>query len=173
MAFRNQAIEAVIDPEGTLPKVTFVDRYERSPRQTPDSGIDNHNFAVFTEGGVEIARAAMATPYGRRAEKEGDSKIDIVEIAANKQEDYKGKGYGKAIYMELLKRLPAGIELACDGRGVSPDAYKKWQWLESLGIAARPAELGEPVLDTDGSYKNLGYKTRLSELAEFASSHSS
>jgi len=164
---RNQAIEAILNPEGTLPQVTFMDRYERSPRQSQRSGIDTHSFAVFAADGVEIARAGVTTPYGKQAEKNPTAAINIVEIYPERQGDYKGKGYGKAIYMEILKRLPSGFELECDEGCVKPDAYKIWQWIESRGLAQRPAELGKPVLTKNGRYENLNYITKLAELAEF------
>jgi hypothetical protein len=138
------------------------------PAPTQMAGM---NYRVFAGDGVEIATAKVNSPYGAKAEKFPEATIDIVEIKPERQEAHKGKGYGRAIYVEILKRLPAGVELTCDGRGVKPDALKVWQWLELNGLAARPEGAAEPVLDERGSYPNLGYRTRLAELADFAASH--
>lgn len=167
IALRNQAIEAVLDPEGTLPEVTLVDSYERSPRMNPNGGYDSHNYAVYDEDSTHIARISVSTPFGTRAEKRGIATVKFVEIKPDKQKEYKGRGYGRAMYVEVLKALPQGIELECDG-SVRPDAYKIWQWLESKGLAERPAELGDPVLDARGAYQDLGYKTQLAKLTDFA-----
>jgi hypothetical protein len=167
---RNQALGAILDPEGTLPTVILSDRYERSPRQNQTSGADNHNYAITAADGNIIGRAVVKTPYGKKAEREGfNAKVDVVEILDT---TYKGRGLGKATYLEILKDLPDGFELDCDPRGVSPDAIKMWQWLESRGLAERPAELGEPELgvgeDGKPTYADLGYKTCLNKLTEFA-----
>jgi len=171
LTIRNQAIDEVLDPDSTLPQVTFVDRYERDPRVNQTSGRDSHNYAVLNEDGTEVGYARIGVPYGRAAERAGATAyVDKIDITGDgKGQDFRGRGYGKAIYREVLKGLPVGIELTCDS-SVSPDALKMWRWLESRGLASRPDGTEEPVPGPKGVYENLGYKTNLAELADFAAS---
>jgi len=166
VVLRNRAIEAILNPEGTLPGVVLVDRYERSPRQSQRSGLDTHNYAIIANDGVHIGKARVDVPYGFAAEREDvEACIDVVGIY---NADYLRGGFGKSTYLELLKLLPMGLELACDQRGVTPDALKIWQWLEAHGLASRPAELGEPAKNTRGTYENLSYRTCLASLVDFS-----
>lgn len=160
---RNEALEAILDPQGTLPDITLDDQYSRHPKLSQTSGIDAHQYNVHDKSGQKVGWIAVRTPYGKRAEKPGASAtITGVNLV-------KGKGFGKAAYLAALKSLPSGVELVPDN-SVSPDALKIWQWLESNGLA----ELGEsglPVPAPDGEgylhYNNLDYRTCLSELESF------
>lgn len=165
---RNQALEAILDPEGTLPGITLDDQYVRHPKLSQTSGIDTHHYNVKDESGNEVGWIALRTPYGKKAERPGaTARVTGVNLV-------KGKGFGKAAYLAILQKLPSGVELAPDN-SVSPDALMIWQWLEENGLA----EIGEdglptPTTDDKGGlhYNDLDYRTCLSELERFAEANS-
>ncbi len=162
---RNEALEVILDPEGTLPDITLDDQYVRHPKLSPTSGIDTHHYNVHDESGEKVGWVSVRTPYGKKAEKpDASATVTGVNLV-------KGRGFGKATYLAVLQSLPSGVELTPDN-SVSPDALKMWQWLEKNGLAELGGD-GLPVPNTDDKgglhYNDLDYRTCLAELESFAS----
>ena len=58
-------------------------------------------------------------------------------------DEWKGRGYGKKTYLELLKALPSGVELTSSSL-LRPDGRRMWEWLVANGVAKGREEYRSP-----------------------------
>lgn len=139
---RNKELDRLLDPESRLPKIEFVDEIV----DNPENNSVQHRYTVV-DGGGSVGGIWIDLPYDGSPAKVFDVNLQ------------KNKGYGKAAYLGVLKRLPDGVALT-SGLSVSEDAIKIWRWLEKSGVATRPE--GEIERTENGKYRRPGYVTRTS-----------
>lgn len=84
------------------------------------------------------------------------------ELAVHIDEHYRHhQGYGIAIYLEAMKRLPEGIGMASDYH-LSPDAYGMWRALEAAGVVTcnkRPDKVSPTQIEDIVTYKGVRFQT--------------
>ncbi|MCA9346249.1 hypothetical protein KC960_02050 [Candidatus Saccharibacteria bacterium] len=142
IGLRNKELDRLLDPENMLPKIELVDEVV----DNPENNSVQHRYTVVDRGG-SVGGIWIDLPYDGSPAKVFDVNLQ------------KNKGYGKAAYLGVLKRLPDGVVLT-SGLSVSEDAIKIWRWLEQSGVATRPE--GEIERTENGKYRRPGYVTRTS-----------
>lgn len=151
---RNARLDAALNPEGTLPHITLINTYERHPRQSATAGVDSYVNRVLNDAGEDVGYVHITMPYGKSAEKPGaGALVEKIELQKN-------QGFGKAAYLEVLKRLPVGVTLRSGGGGsLSPDALKVWRWMEAAGVARNLTPDQELIPNEKGKFEGTRFRT--------------
>lgn len=121
---RSEWLDALLDPDGRLPKVTFGEDSSLVRPEWAEPGLTGYrvydarqepvgSFLLETETGIDGGHTAQ---------------LGWVEVNKKKQ------GYGKAIYTTILKSLPSNTTFASHSV-LSSEAEPVWQWLKSRHLA--------------------------------------
>ena len=135
---RNVWLEQVLDPDNNLPSVGVVllDGAMNKCEVTLPPDIP----FVGNAGSLYINKLGTDETIGDAVFGKDDSvpmKLVVTDTSVIQGE--RGKGYGKRLYLEALKSLPAGFGLISHSM-LSADAELIWQWLVDAGVAQERKE---------------------------------
>ncbi len=133
-----------------LPKVSI----EIVPQKNEPKGTFKSESMVIKDGKGEVI-GNITLNISRPPKGEAFAYLNTVNI----NEELRGRGYGKAVYLELIKFLAAVKLKTSENFGLSRGAYKIWEWLSLNGLAIKIAE-GEVNEATDNDqYSTAEYET--------------
>lgn len=119
---RNEWLERLLDPRGTLPEVYLGDERPDEYGGTVTSIMTDTDAGQPTEAG----ECSLLYDKSRNTVSLGWVKI---------HEHLRGEGYGLATYLQIMEDLALGIGFVSDST-LSPDSYRIWRLLEQAGVAA-------------------------------------
>lgn len=128
---RNAWLIERLDPEHNLPAVVLACVGEHPVHDNQRSDPFGYRQIMNAQG--RIGDVTVMPAPGIRA---GDYAY-VTSIQIDSAE--RGKGQGKAAYLEVLKFLPAGIGLQ-SSLALSKDSGRIWRWLEEKGVAEHNSE---------------------------------
>jgi len=133
---RNRWLEDCLDddPERSLPKIELANTWDSSGFVERDgiSTLLTSHFDVHDNKNEKVGWCVLKHPLYVRSKEGGSTKSFIGDIKIADR----GKGYGPATYLAILKALPVGGGLRTEGK-ISPDAERMWDRLVSKGVARR------------------------------------
>jgi len=115
-------------------------------RIKPNGTFKSENLIIKNENNEEIGTAILNIFYPPN--REHYAYLNTIKI----KEELRGKGYGKATYLELIKKL-ADVKLK-SGFQLSRGSSKVWEWLCQNGLAVKTSD-GK----TDENKLNAGYSS--------------
>jgi hypothetical protein len=110
-------------------QVLFTDHEIR----TGDPDIESSFFVVQSPDQRNVGYAVIKKPQSDGGQKRYFYIRDIRILE-------RGRGYGPAAYLEIMKSLPEGVGLRTEGV-LSSDAVRLWEGFEAKGLA-RPSKKG-------------------------------
>lgn len=139
--------EAILDPDHTLPGV----RLEEIPNAAKGT-LRNQSYTITDKDGNTLGELALTISYSKK--REASAYINKIVL----QEDQRGKGYARAVYLQILESLAAqGVRLQ-SGWQLSRGSVPIWEWLVESGIARKVSE-GEINEDTENAaYSSAEYE---------------
>lgn len=111
------------------------------PKQETRGTMRFEEYRILNERGEGIGKCMLAVfvPPGR----EHTAYLNTIELYTNEdpEKDYKGKGYGMAAYLQIIKNLKErGIKFTSSTYQLSKDAYLLWERLVAAGLAKKVRE---------------------------------
>lgn len=161
IATRNRVIEERLNPNQSLPEADVYPilgaNFSENDLQHifPDGTLlpvedainESKDVCLFLGKDNTIVGSIQLTP---------DNGLDnnaLTIIDTHIGERWRGQGYGQRLYMELLKTLPAGVEITSHSN-LLPDGQRMWNRLVNAGLAEH--------LGNQGGKEVVGeYRTRL------------
>lgn len=174
---RNQLLTKILDdnPNRPLPKATaypflvdgpygpsYMDTKYQPGGLLPVSEAVKQGKDLALMLGVD---GRLAVSMQLRPEPVLPGTITVVDVRVSTSgegagEEWKGKGYGKTMYLELLKAIPPGVEITSSS-WLRPDGQRMWDWLITKGLAEERPNYTPPPEGTIGPGR---YITRLNQL---------
>jgi hypothetical protein len=147
---RNEWLEATLNPDGKLPipEVVILDsNFQRYDSTLPaDLPMDGNCGSIYLKvPGRDNSVADMVLGMDPSL----SNKVISTDVSA--VPEYRGKGYGKRLYLEGLKALPLNYGLASHSL-LSEDAERIWTWLVDSGVAKH---VDRPVTGQIGQYETV------------------
>lgn len=143
---RNAWLDSQLNPDGSLPAVT-VDHQWYVRRQ-------EYDFDVFDPAGEPIGFVSLNPP----TREDPFASVSSVQL----HQSTKGKSFGPAAYLGVMKRLPFGAGLR-SGITLTEGSYKLWRNLEAAGVAVcdKTPDESHPQVGgkTDGLYTDVHFQT--------------
>lgn len=123
--------DQVLNPNGSLPKIHLKHRMNLNERT---KGYD-----IMSDSKTKVGYIVLAT-Y-EEVSKETIAYIGNIQI----RETFQGNGFGKATYIEILKRLN-GVRLKSSV--LNQKSRGMWEWLVRNGIARKISDVEGGVYET-------------------------
>lgn len=136
------------DSDVALPEVMLIEkdspRHEiifddASPIRMGNTDISSTIYDIQTPDNQKLGFAVIKKP---KITKDQPNYFYIGDI--NIQDDKRGRGYGPATYLEILKKLPPGVGLRTEGV-LSLNAIRIWERLVENGLAVSSNKGGAPT----------------------------
>lgn len=134
LAGRDEWLEQILDPDHTLPAVSFIEDEEvlksglgSSPTQ--EAGSAQRGYKVYDADNQPVGEFILNA-------KPDPGGMDMNAYLSWVSTTRRSEGFGKAMYLAVLKSLPEGLTLASDDK-MTEGALGMWRWLESRGVATQ------------------------------------
>jgi len=145
---RNVWLDQTLNSDDSLPvaEVVLLDgNMQRCERNLPSNPPFSGNSGSLYLRKTESHNAVAFMVYGQDASLPG--KLISTDVSA--LPEYRGKGFGKRLYLEGLKALPANYGLVSHSM-LSEDGERIWTWLVKSGLARKR---DEPAQGQIGKYE--------------------
>ncbi len=136
---RNSWLDRSLNPDNSLPatQVILLDGNMQRCDKTlpPNPPLDGNSGSLYLRI-PESENAVADMVYGQDPSLPG--KLIVTDVSA--LPEFRGKGFGKRLYLEGLKALPASYSLVSHSM-LSEDGERMWKWLVESGVARERNEL--------------------------------
>jgi GNAT superfamily N-acetyltransferase len=152
---RNRWLEAVLNPSGELPSITFPGYTEIALPEGSQQATVGQRASAYDADGEYVGYISMTVPVRSAAAVAGArAVIEWIEL----DESHRGRGYGNAMYLELLKSLPLGVGLRSDTT-INKGTFLIWEWMRQAGVAQHEGSPRSLKPDRRGVYRNPNFRT--------------
>jgi len=125
---RSQWLDERLNPDGSLPYVGISEDGSVLDSGMPDATMKSYK--AYGDDFEQVGNFYLTTQL------DPDNPGRTVDHMSWLETSKPGQGYGKAMYLDVLKTLPDSATLVSD-KALKPGSYRIWEWLESKQLAVR------------------------------------